>query len=110
MIDWTVIGQVGGMILSGVVGWFASKGKRQVTAAQDSAQISDYRADQATTDAAAKQVSALMDRVTALETSHAELWQRLQDEVAKRMKLQFRVLQLEGVLKSNSIDVPPELP
>jgi hypothetical protein len=48
--------------------------------------------------------------VTALESSHAELWQRLQDEVAKRMKLQFRVLQLEGVLKSNSIDVPPELP
>jgi len=110
MIDWTAVGGGAGMLLTGILGWFTGKGRRDVSTAQDNAQISDYRADQATTDAAAAQVTALIGRVTALESSHADLWQRLQDEVTKRMKLQFRVLQLEGVLQAHSIEVPPEQP
>lgn len=80
----------------------------QVDLASSSASISEFKADSAVTDAAAAQVKALLDRVTALEASHADLWNRLQEEVEKRMRLQLRVLQLEGVLKQHAIDVPPE--
>lgn len=108
MIDWTVIGQIGGMILSGVVGWFVSKGKREVSAAQDSAQIAGYTVDKAAADAQASQITQLITRVTSLESQYSALWGELQTEKAAGSKLRDRVRQLEGILRANNITIPAE--
>lgn len=109
MIDWTAVGGVAGMVLTGIVGWFTGKGRRDVSAAQDNAQISDYRADQATTEAAAKQIQSLMQRVTDLESKYSALWDELQKEKIAGSKLRDRVHQLESILRNNNIPVPAEL-
>lgn len=109
MIDWNLVGTGVVSALSGAIGWLASKNKREVTAAQDSAQISDYRADQATTDAAAAQIKQLLERVDALETKYSRLWDDLQAEKQAGSKLRDRVHQLESILRNNNIPVPAEL-
>lgn len=108
MIDLGVVGTGIGMVLTGVVSWFAGRSKRDVSDAQSSAQISDYRADQATTDAAAAQIKQLLDRVDALETKYSRLWDDLQNEKQASSKLRDRVHQLEGILRANNIPVPAE--
>ena len=108
MIDWAMVGTAAGMALSGAIGWFTGKGKRDVSAAQDNAQISDYRADQATTDAAAAQINLLVNRVSALETKYSALWDELQAEKVAGSRLRDRVRQLEGILRANNITIPPE--
>lgn len=108
MVDLGAIGSGIGMILAGAIGWFAKQSKRDVTAAQDNAQISDYRADQATTDAAAAQIKQLLERVDALETKYSRLWDDLQNEKQASSKLRDRVHQLEGILRANNIPVPAE--
>lgn len=110
MIDWTAVGSVAGMILTGVVGWFTGKGRRDVSASQDNAEISSYKADQATTDAAAAQIKLLMDRVNALETKYSALWDELQAEKIAGSRLRDRVHQLEGILRANNITIPAETP
>jgi hypothetical protein len=109
MIDLGVVGSGIGMVLTGVVSWFAGRSKRDVSDAQSSAQISDYRADQATTEAAAKQIQSLMQRVTDLETKYSSLWDELQKEKIAGSKLRDRVHQLESILRNNNIPVPAEL-
>ena len=109
MIDWTAVGGGAGMLLTGILGWFTGKGRRDVSTAQDNAQISDYRADQATTDAAAKQIQSLMQRVTDLESKYSALWDELQKEKIAGSKLRDRVHQLESILRNNNIPVPAEL-
>ena len=109
MIDWTAVGSGAGMLLTGILGWFTGKGRRDVSTAQDNAQISDYRADQATSDAAAKQIQSLMQRVTDLETKYSALWDELQKEKIAGSKLRDRVHQLESILRNNNIPVPAEL-
>jgi hypothetical protein len=108
MIDWTAVGSGAGMLLTGILGWFTGKGRRDVSTAQDNAQISDYRADQATTDAAAVQISLLVNRVSALETKYSALWDELQAEKVAGSRLRDRVRQLEGILRANNITIPPE--
>jgi hypothetical protein len=49
-----------------------------------------------------------MDRVQALETKYSSLWDDLQREKQASSKLRDRVHQLEGILRSNNIQVPPE--
>jgi len=109
MIDWTAVGGGVGMVLTGIVGWFTGKGRRDVSTAQDNAQISDYRADQATTSAAAAQITQLLSRVEALETKYSNLWDDLQKEKRAGSKLRDRVHQLESILRNNNIPVPAEL-
>lgn len=108
MIDWTAVGGGVGMILTGVISWFAGRGKRDVTASQDGAQISEYRADQTVNDAAAAQIQQLLTRVDALETKYSRLWDDLQSEKQASSKLRDRVHQLEGILRANNIPVPAE--
>lgn len=110
MIDWTVVGSAAATAISGAIGWFAGKGRREVSASQDNAQISEYRADQATTDAAAAQIKQLLERVDALETKYSRLWDDLQTEKQAGSKLRDRVHQLESILRANNIPVPPEQP
>jgi hypothetical protein len=109
MIDWTAVGGAVGMVLTGVLGWLGGKGKREVSTAQDNAQIADYRADQATADASAKQIQSLMQRVTDLESKYSALWDELQKEKIAGSKLRDRVHQLESILRNNNIPVPAEL-
>jgi hypothetical protein len=109
MIDWTAVGGGAGMLLTGILGWFTGKGRRDVSTAQDNAQISDYRADQAASDAAAKQIQSLMQRVTDLESKYSALWDELQKEKIAGSKLRDRVHQLESILRNNNIPVPAEL-
>lgn len=108
MIDWTAVGGGAGMLLTGILGWFTGKGRRDVSTAQDNAQISDYRADQATTNAAAAQITQLLSRVEALETKYSNLWDDLQKEKQAGSRLRDRVHQLEAILRQNNIPVPPE--
>lgn len=108
MIDWTAVGSGAGMLLTGILGWFTGKGRRDVSTAQDNAQISDYRADQATTDAAAAQIKQLLDRVESLEAKYTKLWDDMQAEKQASSKLRDRVHQLEGILRNNNIPVPAE--
>lgn len=109
MIDWTAAGGVAAMILSGAAGWFGGRRKRAVEASQDSAQISSYKADQTTTDAAAAQIRSLVERVELLETKYNRLWDDLQKEKEAGSRLRDRVHQLEAILRSNNIPVPPDI-
>ena len=109
MIDWQAVGGVVGMLLTGIIGWFTGKGRREVSTAQDNAQIADYRADQATADASAKQIQSLMQRVTDLVLKYYALWDELQKEKIAGSKLRDRVHQLESILRNNNIPVPAEL-
>lgn len=108
MIDWAMVGTAAGMALTGALGWFTGKGKREVSASADSAEISGYRADQAASDAQTAQIKLLIDRVGALETKYSALWDELQKEKAAGSRLRDRVRQLESILRSNNITIPPE--
>lgn len=108
MIDWTQVWSVAGPAVSGAIGWFAGRNKREVGQAQDAAAINEYRADATVTDAAAAQVRQLLERVESLETKYTKLWDDLQAEKAASGKLRDRVRQLEGILRANDIAVPPE--
>lgn len=108
MIDWAMVGTAAGMALTGIVGWFTGKGRRDVSASQDSAEISSYRADQAASDASAAQINLLVARVNALETKYSSLWDELQAEKAAGSRLRDRVRQLEGILRASNITIPPE--
>lgn len=108
MTDWAMVGTAAGMALTGIVGWFTGKGRRDVLASHNSAEISGYKADQATTDAAAAQINLLVNRVSALETKYSALWDELQAEKAAGSRLRDRVRQLEGILRANNITIPPE--
>lgn len=108
MIDWAMVGTALGMMATGALGWFTGKGKRDVSASADSAEISGYKADQATTDAAAAQINLLVARVNALETKYSALWDELQTEKAAGSRLRDRVRQLEGILRASNITIPPE--
>ena len=108
MIDWAMVGTAAGMALTGALGWFTGKGKRDVSASADSAEISSYKADQAATDASAKQIGLLVDRVSALETKYSALWDELQTEKRAGSRLRDRVRQLEGILRANNITIPAE--
>lgn len=108
MIDWAMVGTALGMMATGALGWFTGKGKRDVSASADSAEISGYKADQATTDAAAAQINLLVNRVNALETKYSALWDELQTEKAAGSRLRDRVRQLEGILRASNIAIPPE--
>lgn len=110
MIDWTAVGSVAGMILTGAIGWLTGKGKRDVSASADSAEISSYKADQAATDASAKQINLLVARVSALESKYSALWDELQTEKAAGSRLRDRVRQLEGILRANNITIPADTP
>lgn len=110
MIDWTAVGTVIGMVGTGIIGWFGGKQKREVTASQDNAEISSYKADQATTDAATAQITMLVNRVSALETKYSALWDELQTEKAAGSRLRDRVRQLEGILRANNITIPADQP
>lgn len=109
-IDWTQVGTVIGVVLSGAIGWFTGKGRRDVSSAQDGAQISEYRADSTINDAAVAQIKALLDRVELLETKYTKIWDDLQAEKQITAKSRERIRELEGVLRANSITVPPEAP
>ena len=110
MIDWAMVGTAAGMALTGALGWFTGKGKRDVSASADSAEISSYKADQAATDASAKQINLLVARVGALETKYSALWDELQTEKAAGSRLRDRVRQLEGILRANNITIPADTP
>lgn len=96
-----------GSLLSGLFAWFAGRGMRRRNAAANSAATADYRTDEVGSGAAAQQIQSLLARVTSLESSHSDLWNKLQAEVTQRMQLQIRVLQLEGILRNNNLAVPP---
>ncbi|WP_426287512.1 hypothetical protein [Luteibacter sp. E-22] len=108
-IDWTAIGGVVGMMLTGLLTWLTTRSKRDVSSAQDQAQISDYRADSALSDAQAKQIKALLDRVESLEAKYTKLWDDLQAEKQVTAKSRDRVRLLESVLRDNNIEIPPEV-
>jgi len=110
MIDWTIVGQTIAMALAGAAGWFARKGSRDVSASQDNAEISSYKADQAASDAQTAQINLLVTRVGALETKYSALWDELQTEKAAGSKLRDRVRQLEGILRANNITIPADAP
>ena len=97
-----------GALVTGVLGWFAGRGKRNRDSAADQAATSEYKADATISDAAASQIKALLDRVESLESKYTKLWDELQAEKAASSKLRDRVRQLEGILRDNSIAVPPE--
>jgi len=46
--------------------------------------------------------------VQSLEERYSALWDSLQKEKAATSRLRDRVRQLEGILRGNSIPVPPE--
>lgn len=108
MIDWALVGTAAGMGLSGLLGWFSGKGKRQVAESQDNAQIAGYATDRVLSDAAASQIKSLLDRVAALESSHTKLWTDQQSDKRLIVRLQVRQAQLEAILRQNNIPVPPE--
>ena len=110
MIDWAMVGTAAGMALTGALGWFTGKGKRDVSASADSAEISSYKADQAASDAQTSQIKLLIDRVGALESKYSALWDELQTEKRAGSRLRDRVRQLEGILRANNITIPADTP
>lgn len=99
------VGAISGAVVVMVVRWFLN---RDVQKAQEGAQI-------ASSDANTTLMQALQERITALEQRQAHLEERLTAEIDLRLKAQeevtrmrFRVLQLEELLKSHAINVPPD--
>lgn len=107
-IPWGDIGKGIGAVVLAAFGYIAGKGKRKVSAAADDAAVSDYSADAAASGAATAQIRALLDRVAALEKSHAQMWDEQRQDKLLIIKLQVRQAQLEGILRQHSIPVPPE--
>ena len=102
-IGW--VGGAGGMVAQ----WIINRRGRERDKAENNAEISSYRADSAVTDAAASQVKSLLDRVDMLEQKYYKLWDDMQVEKASSSKLRARVTQLEGILRGNNIQIPPEV-
>jgi uncharacterized protein YpuA (DUF1002 family) len=100
---------VAGLAFVGNV-WQFVQGRTDRTKAQaaSDAAVSEYKADATVTDAAAAQVTQLIQRVESLETRYNKLWNDLQDEKLASSKLRDRVRQLEGILRDNHIEVPAE--
>lgn len=96
------IGQAIGAVAVAAIGYFTGRGRRK---ASDAA----YGADEAAYNAASKQIKSLLDRVEALERSHQRLFTEQLADKKLIAKLQIRQGQLEGLLKSHSIPVPPEV-
>lgn len=99
------LGAISGAVTLMVVRWFLN---RDVQKAHEGAQIASSEANTAL-------MQALQERITALEQRQAHLEERLTAEIDLRLKAQedvtrmrFRVMQLEELLKSNAINVPPD--
>lgn len=101
MIDWSAIGTAAGAIVIGLGSFIMGRGKRQVGQAEDTANV--------------ELLQGLVARVQSLETSLANMGQKLDAEVAMRMqaqedahRLRLRVMTLESAMRGMGVAVPPE--